>query len=171
MTGEGKSCIAFELAKSMAGSDKKVLLIDADIRKSLQSSAPKGADPGLTHYLSGQAELKDLFFKVNINNMDFIPAGSFVHNPAELIENDKFNKLIEISRKIYDYIIIDAPSIGVVIDAAIVAKQCDGVVMVIEQGKISRRMIHQAVEQLQRTGTQILGAVLNKVDVKSSSYY
>lgn len=171
--GEGKSSIAFELAKSLARSDNKVLLIDADIRKSkfLRVRGARGVDLGLTHYLSGQAELKDIFYRVNIKNMAFIPTGPSVPNPTELIENERFIKLIEVSRKVYNYIIIDATPIGAVIDAAIVAKQCDGVVMVIEQGKTSRRMIGQAIEQLKRTETRILGAVLNKVDAGSSEYY
>lgn len=173
LPGEGKSSISFELAKSLARSDKKVLLIDADIRKSkfLRTRGVKGVDAGLTHFLSGQAEMKDIFYRMNIKNIALIPTGPSVPNPTELLENERFVKLIEVSRKVYNYIIIDASPIAAVIDAAIVAKQCDGVVMVIEQGKTSRRVIGQAIEQLKRSETRILGAVLNKVDVKNSRYY
>jgi len=173
MPGEGKSSIAFELSKSLARSGKKVLLIDADIRKSkfLRTRGACGVDRGLTHYLSGQAELKEVFYKVNIKNMAFIPTGPSVLNPSELIENEKFKKMIAVSRKAYDYIIVDVTPVGVVIDAAIVAKQCDGVVMVIEQGKISRRVVNHAIGQLKRAKIRILGMVINKVDVKSSYSY
>jgi len=108
---------------------------------------------------------------VNIKNMAFIPTGPSVPNPSELIENERFKTLIEISRKAYNYIIIDIAPIGAVIDAAIIARHCDGVLMVIEQGKISRRLVGQAIDQLNRTQTRILGAVLNKVDVKNSGHY
>lgn len=173
MPGEGKSSIAFELAKSLADSDNKVLLIDADIRKSkfLRNRGVRGVETGLTNYLSGRTEMRNIIYKVNINNMAFIPTGSSVPNPTVLIDNEKFKKLIEINRKTYNYIIVDATPIGMVIDAAIVAKQCDGLVMVVEQGKNTKRMIRQAVDQLKRTETRILGAVLNKVDAGSSEYY
>lgn len=173
LPGEGKSSIAFELSKSLARSDNKVLLVDSDIRKSkfLLTRGVRGVEFGLTHYLSGQAEMKDVFYKLNIKNLVFVPTGPAVPNPAELINNKKFEKLIVASWKIFDYIIIDASPIGAVIDAAIIAKHCDGVVLVIEQGKVNRRMAVQAVEQIKRTETQILGTVLNKADIKNSSYY
>ncbi|MGL6199639.1 MAG: CpsD/CapB family tyrosine-protein kinase [Lachnospiraceae bacterium] len=164
--GEGKSSIAFELTKSLADSDNKVLLIDADIRNSkfLRTRGIRGIEIGLTNYLSGKVEMEDIFYKVNINNMVFVPTGTTVPNPTVLIDNEKFEKLIEISRRSYNYIIVNATPIGMVIDAAIVARQCDGLVMVVEQGKNNKRMIGRAVEQLKRTETRILGAVLNKVN-------
>jgi len=171
--GEGKTSISFELSKSLAVSGKKVLLVDADIRKSkfLRTRGVRGVEVGLSHYLSGQAELEDVFYKINIKNMAFVPTGPTVPNPLELIESERFERLLTLSRKVYDYIIVDAAPLGAVIDAAIIAKHCDGSIVVIEQGKVSRRLVGQVVEQLKRTETRILGAVLNKVDMKSSNYY
>jgi len=171
--GEGKSSISFELSKSLAASGNKVLLVDADIRKSkfLRTRGVRGVEVGLTHYLSGQAELEDVFYKINIKNIAFIPTGPTVPNPSELIESERFERLLTLSRKVYDYIIVDAAPLGAVIDAAIIAKYCDGSILVIEQGKVSRKLVGQVVEQLKRTETRILGVVLNKVDMKSSNYY
>ena len=127
---EGKSMVSFNLAISMAETGKKVLFIDADLRKSVLIGRYKinKAIKGLTQYLSGVEQLDDVRYSTNVKNMDLILSGPVPPNPAELLNNEKFTELLETARKEYDYVIIDTPPIGQVIDPAIVAQQTDGVI-------------------------------------------
>lgn len=169
---EGKSTVTFSLARAFAEDGKRVLLIDADNRKSVLESR-YGVDrevKGLSHYLAGNAELRDVLCQTNIPNLHIVFQGAVAPNPSELLGNDKFGMLLEGARKVYDYILVDCPPIGSVIDAAIVAKQCDGAIYVIESGTTSYHIAKHGKEQLEKSGCRILGAVLNKVDMKSKEY-
>lgn len=170
---EGKSDIAFQLAKEIGNTNKKVLLVDADIRKSnfVGRYQVKQKVSGLSQYLSGQAEKKDVIYSTNYLGLDVIFAGPVAPNPSELLEQNSFEHLIESARKVYDYVIIDTPPIGNLIDAAVVAKQCDGAILVVESELVSRKVAAKAKEQLEKSGCRILGAVLNKVDVRKDRYY
>jgi capsular exopolysaccharide synthesis family protein len=171
---EGKSNVSFNLAKSLAEGGKKVIFIDADLRKSVIVGRykPDRAVLGLTHYLSGQNELDDILYETNIENLDIIFTGPVPPNPAELLCSEKFASTLKIFREDYDYIIIDTPPLGSVIDCAIVAEYCDGAVLVIEAKAISYKFVLKVIKQLQMGHCKILGAILNKyaMDDKSYSY-
>ena len=169
---EGKSNVSFNLAASFAEAGKKVLLVDADLRKSVLAGRYKvgKVENGLSHYLSGQADLEDTICQTNIDNFDIIFAGSYCPNPAELLEHNRFSDLIGKMRDEYDYIIIDTPPLGSVIDSAIVAKISDGAILIIEANAISYRFAQKVKEQLERAGCRILGAVINKVQFDSKKY-
>ena len=98
-------------------------------------------------------------------------AGPTVPNPTEILEKDALDELVNISRKYFDYILIDCAPLGAAIDAAVVARVCDGAIMVIEQGAAGSRVIVEHKKQLEASGVRILGAVLNKVKLNSSGYY
>lgn len=170
---EGKSDIAFQLAKEIGNMNKKVLFVDADIRKSSMVSRyqVKQKVTGLSQYLSGQAGRNEIFYNTNFPNLDIIFAGPLAPNPSELLEQVSFEALMEFERSFYDYVIVDTPPIGSLIDAAVVAKQCDGAILVIESGLVSRRVAEKAKDQLEKSGCRVLGAVLNKVDVRKDRYY
>lgn len=173
MPDEGKSDVSFATAESLAQIGKEVLFIDADIRKSILTSRYQLQEEvyGLSQYLSGQKTLEDVLYNTNIDNLDVIFAGPYSPNPAELLEEDLFAGLMEYVPTLYDYIIIDTPPMAALIDGAIVARHCDGAVMVIESGSISYRMEQKVKEQLDKSGCRILGAVLNKVELSGGSYY
>ena len=173
LPGEGKSDVAYAIAQSFSQMGKKVLLIDVDIRKSVLVSRldVKEAVKGLSEYLAGQCEQEDILNKTNYQGLDIIFAGGYAPNPAELLEQDIFAQLIEKYRPQYDYIMIDTPPVGAVTDCAIVAKSCDGIVLVIEAGAISYKLLQKVKSQLEQTGTRILGVVLNKTKSGSESYY
>lgn len=173
MPDEGKSDVSFATAESLAQIGKEVLFIDADIRKSILTSRYQLQEEvyGLSQYLSGQKTLEDVLYNTNIDNLDVIFAGPYSPNPAELLEEDLFAGLMEYVPTLYDYIIIDTPPMAALIDGAIVARHCDGAVMVIESGSISYRMEQKVKEQLDKSGCRILGAVLNKVELSSGPYY
>lgn len=170
---EGKSDIVFQLAMEIGNMGKRVLLIDADIRKSSYVSRYKiGREiHGLSEYLSGQCGIKNIVYSTNFTGVDIIFAGPSAPNPSELLEQEEFGKLLLAARERYDYVLIDTPPVISMTDAAIVARYCDGAILVIEKERVSRRMAIKAKEQLAASGCRILGGVLNKVDIKSDRYY
>lgn len=170
---EGKSDITFQLAKEIGNLGRKVLLLDADIRKSsfISRFDVQGEIQGLSQYLSGQVDAGELICQTNYPNMDIIFAGHGAPNPSELLEEEAFGVLMGSLRKEYDYIIIDTPPLANVVDANIVAKHCDGVVMVIESDSVSYKMAQKVIKHLSRSGCRVLGAALNKVDTRRDKYY
>ena len=172
---EGKSTVSFELARSLTESGKKVLLIDTDMRKSvlvgrLRAVAEKGEIKGLSHYLSGMNKMEDVVYVTDIDRLFMVFAGPSVPNPTEILEKGYFKELIEFGRKFFDYILVDCAPIGAAIDAAVVAKQCDGAVLVVGQGMSKARMIKGVLKQLEASGIRILGVVLNKVKMNKKGY-
>lgn len=170
--GEGKSTTATNLAVSFARSGFKTLLIDADTRNSVMSGTFKanGRIKGLTTYLSGNSELLEVICDTNVENLSVIPTGPFPPNPTNLLQNTNFKSLITNARSWYDYVIIDSPPIGLVIDAAIISKECDASILVTEAGAIKRKFIAKAVDQMKQSGAQFLGLILNKVKQTTDSY-
>ena len=169
---EGKSSVAFDLSKTMAEGGKKILMVDADLRKSVLAAKYhiQGIDKGLSHYLTGQAEIEDIIYETETEGFYLSVAGPLSPDPTSLLDSDQFQKFIDKVREDYDYVIIDAPPLGVVIDAAIIGKYCDGAVLVIEQGVIKRKVVQDVIKQLKRGKVRILGAVLNKVDERIGEY-
>lgn len=173
---EGKSTVSFELARSIADGGKSVVLIDGDLRKSVMINRYKiqrGVKPirGLSHYLSNQAEMSEVICSTNVPGMDIVMTGPLSPNPTELLNSELFDNLIYSLRAAYDVVVIDAPPLGSVIDAAVIAPKSDGVIMVIEADATSRRAAVNVKKQLEMSGCKILGAVLNKVKVEKSGYY
>lgn len=170
---EGKSDITFHLAVEMGKAGKKVLLLDADIRKStyIRRYSVNQNIQGLSQYLSGQVDRQWITYQTNFENLDMIFAGPLAPNPSELLGDQSFGELLEEKKEEYDYIFIDTPPMGTMIDAAVVAEKCDGAILVIESDLVSYKVAQRAKEQLERSGCKILGAVLNKVDVKKDKYY
>lgn len=165
---EGKSNIALALAESLAQIGHKTLLIDADIRKSVMLTRFQRAGHeemnGLSQYLSGQRLLRDIIYETSVTDLDVAFAGPYSPNPTELLEENLFSIMFDVLRVTYDFIIIDTPPMAELIDGAIIAKHCDGAVMVIESGAISYKLEQKVKNQLETAGCRVLGAVLNKVD-------
>ncbi len=173
-TNEGKSTVARLLTQALAETGKNVVLIDADMRKSVLVGTTRthvSNLQGLSHYLSGQCALNDILYESNIEGMYLIYSGSFPPNPAELLGGVRFKVLLQALRKSFDYIIVDTPPLGSVIDSAVVANECDGSILVIASGEISYSFAQDVKNQLKKANCPILGTVLNKVDVKRGSKY
>lgn len=171
-SGEGKSTTSVNLAISFAHAGFRTLLIDADTRNSVMSGTFKSNEryQGLTSFLSGNAELSDVICDTNIDNLMIIPAGQVPPNPTSLIQNDNFKAMIEIVRGLYDYVIIDTPPLGLVIDAAILAHHSDASLLVTKAGADKRRTITKLKEQLEQSGSVFLGVILNKYDIHLDKY-
>lgn len=170
---EGKSTTVIELSKSLAEVGKKVLIIDADMRKSVMAKkyTKQTGIVGLSQFLSGQANLPDVLMMTQYPNLSIIFAGQFPPNPAELLGRGKFESFLKDAKQIYDYIIVDTPPLGMVIDAAVAASYCDGAVMVIDTDRISYHLAQSVKEQLEKSGCRILGVVVNQVEKKRNRYY
>ena len=164
---DGKTFVAMQVVANMAKRGKRALLIDADMRLSVMNAhydiQLSGNGAGLAHLLSGQCTLEDAMYQTNLPNVYLIPIGTDVQAPLSLIATPDFEHLLNAVGESFDLVIVDAPPVGLVIDAAEIAKRCDGSVLVLEYNKTHRRALQDAQQQLQRTGTPILGCILNKV--------
>lgn len=189
---EGKSTVVMELARIIAENQKKILVIDADLRKSVlvgrhkvrtknkdkskesESKSSSKSDnklEGLTHFLAGKAVLDKVICNTNIENLDIVFAGHMTPNPTELLDNNHFVELLHYARKNYDMVLIDCPPLGAVIDAAVIAPKVDGAVLVLESGRYSNKLAVEIKKQLEVTGVRILGTVVNKVQTENRGYY
>lgn len=170
---EGKSDIAMQLAQEIGKAGKSVLLIDADLRKSayVVRYKVKRSIKGLSEFLSGQASESEIKYTTNFQNVDIIFSGPSAPNPSELLEDPSFGELMKRVRTEYDFVLLDTPPIMTVIDAAVIAKESDGAVLVIESGRVSYKAAQKALDQLRKSDCKVLGAVLNKVDIKRDKYY
>lgn len=170
--GEGKSTTSVNLAISFARAGFRTLLIDADTRNSVMSGTFKSNEryQGLTSFLSGNAELSDVICDTSIDNLMILPVGQVPPNPTSLIQNDNFKSMIETVRGLYDYVIIDTPPLGLVIDAAILAHHSDASLLVVKAGADKRRTVTKLKEQLEQSGSVFLGVILNKYDIHLDKY-
>lgn len=170
--GEGKSTTSVNLAISFARAGFRTLLIDADTRNSVMSGTFKSNEryQGLTSFLSGNAELSDVICDTSIDNLMIIPAGQVPPNPTSLIQNDNFKAMVETVRGLYDYVIIDTPPLGLVIDAAILAHHSDASLLVVKAGADKRRTVTKLKERLEQSGSVFLGVILNKYDIHLDKY-
>lgn len=170
---EGKSDVSFTLSVEMGKTGKRVLLIDADIRKSsyIRRFHVKEKVAGLSQYLSGQMDMNDVIYQTNFENVDIIFSGPVAPNPSELLNDAEFEKLLKDKKEEYDYIFIDTPPALNLTDATVVARHCDGGILIVEAEAVSYKIAQKVKAQLERSGCPILGAVLNKVDVQKRKYY
>ena len=149
----------------------KSTVVSVMIRR-YHATLPNGKEIlGLSHYLSGQSSASDILYQTSVNGIYMAFAGPSVANPTEMLEKKEFESFIDIGKKYFDYILIDCAPLGAAIDAAVVARVCDGAIMVVEQGGVGARMIVEHKKQLEASGVRILGAVLNKVKMSNTGYY
>lgn len=172
LPNEGKTTVSFEIAKSLASTGKKVLFIDADMRNSkvVRKYTDAKGIKGLSQLLSGQIALSDALYSTQYSNFYVIFAGQYPPNSVELLNSAKFESLLKSAKEIFDFVIIDAPPLGLVIDAAIIANRTDGAILVCSAGKISRRLANNVLKQLRKSGCRIIGAVLNNVPFRKKNY-
>lgn len=170
--GEGKSTTSTNLAIAFARAGYKTLLVDADIRNSVMSGVFKSREKitGLSDFLSGNTDLSHGLCDTNVENLFVIESGPVSPNPTALLQSQNFATMIETLRNYYDYIIVDTPPIGMVIDAAIIVQQCDASIIVTESGAVKRRDVRKAYEQLAQTEKPFLGVILNKFDTQIEKY-
>lgn len=170
--GEGKSTTCANMAVTFAQANKRVLLVDADLRKPAQHHIFAISNhKGLTTALLHQKELQDVIQHTNTENLYVVAAGPTPPNPSELLSSTQMGALLETMRERYDVIIIDTPSIMSVTDAQIVATQSDGVVLVIDSGKVKKELALKAKASLEHVQANLIGVVLNNINRNHSDSY
>lgn len=175
LTGEGKSLSAVNLAYSLSQLDKKVLLIDCDMRRpSLNLKLPIHKKPGLSGFLSGQNMLENVIQKCGMtyeeSAFDVISSGHNPPNPLELLSSARMVKMLEVLRKSYEYIVLDLPPVSEVSDAIAVANNTDGMLLVVRQNYCDRIALGAAVSQFEFVDTRILGVVYNCISENGGKY-
>ena len=170
---EGKSTIAFQLAASLAESGKRVLLMDADMRKNTLVSrlGIAGNAVGLSHCLTGLVSVNDALLETDVPGMYVLLAGSKVPNCAELLGGKNFKRIIQGFQSVFDYVIVDCAPLGQVVDCAVIAAEMDGVLMVVDTTDNSYKLERRVKEQLEKAGGKVLGVVLNRVDFSDQKGY
>ena len=175
MENEGKSSIALELSKSFVGIGKTVLLLDADMRKSVlqfKLKEPLADDyVGLSHVLAGQDKRDNAIYQADQENLFVIFAGRVPPNPSELLSTPRMEELVSWAREQFDYVIIDCPPLNAVIDAAVIASYCDSAIVVIRADRVPYHTAQNVLRQLETTQCPIMGIVLNQVETRKQGYY
>ncbi len=170
--GEGKSTTVANLAVVLAQQGKRVLLIDADLRKPTVHYTFKVSNIyGVTSVLTRQRTLSEAIVTTTIPDVDVLPSGPVPPNPSEIIDSKSMTHLIEEAKELYDYVLFDTPPIMIVTDAQVLAHRVDGVIMVISSGKTEIESAIKGKELLENANAKILGTVLNEKEVKKDNYY
>lgn len=167
---EGKSTVSLLLAKSFAELHKKTLYIDADMRKSEMALRYgfQGKLEGVSEFLTGQSS--SIVYDTNIPYFNYVPSGKRPPNPTELLSSLRFPEFLQVLRKAYDVIIIDTPPVGNVVDASIIARYADGVLMVVRHDYTKRGDLLRANRQIIQNGGKLLGCVENRVKRFGTTY-
>ncbi|MBX7355404.1 CpsD/CapB family tyrosine-protein kinase [Clostridium chauvoei] len=169
--GEGKSTTSANLALSLAQGEKKVVLIDCDLRKpSIHKKFKVSNATGLSDVLIGKERLSNTL-KRHGENLLILPSGKIPPNPSEMLSSKAMSNLLEELKEDFDYIIIDTPPIQAVTDSQILSTKVDGTLLVIRAKETKRESVHNAVNLLKKVNAHIMGTVLNGVDNDSGNYY
>lgn len=168
LAGEGKTTTAVHTAISLAQMETRVLLIDADLRKSkVNQFFHLKNTPGLTNYFGNMTQLQDILRPTEYPNLSVICSGVAVPNPSELLASEKMAALLKELETRFDYIVIDTPPLNVVADALPLIKLCDGVVLVVRQGTSTYPELNKTIKNLEMVDARILGIILNGMVPKS----
>lgn len=170
--GSGKTFIALNMAAAYALGDKKTVIVDLDLRKGTLSHSLNASRHGVSEYLSGHNNDVDSLIN-NIpgyDNLYFLPAGALPPNPAELLQRNRLQELIEHLREEYDIVILDCPPADMVADAAIITKVCDMTIFVIRAGLFERRMLPYLDEHYKEGKFKNMTLILNGVPVSQNRY-
>lgn len=170
LSGDGKSTTAANIAITLAQTKAKVLLIDCDLRRPVQHKMfDVSNNKGLSLVLTGK-KFEDNVHKNIYENLDVLTSGSMPPNPSELLGSNNMKKLLEYTRSIYDYVILDASPINVVTDALVLSKLVAGIMLVVRQNISTYDEINKSIESISFVESDILGVVVNAVEENNSKY-
>lgn len=169
--GEGKTTTSYALAQSLARANRRVLLIDSDLRSpSIHTMFGVKNGPGLSNYLSGEEDLAKLIAPTAFSDLYIMPAGPQPPSAAELLSSDRLEQLIGKAAEQFDHVIIDAPPVMGLADSPLIASRVEGVVFVLEAHQTKRSTARVALARLNSANAQIIGVVLSKFDAKRAHY-
>ncbi len=174
---ESKSNVATNLSITLAEENKKVILVDCDLRKPTihKFFNLKTYNHGITNVLMGDCKLQEALYHIESLQIDILPVGTVPPNPTELLSMDKMKAILDILRERYDYVIIDTPPVSVVTDATIVGGMADGVLLVVRSDYAPVEIIELAKQKLEDVNVKIFGIILSRFNAKKtnklSGYY
>jgi len=173
--GSGKSFVCVNFGVVLAGTGKRVLIIDADLRKGrvheyFQVTYDIGLSDLISHVEASDAEFNKVIHNTSIKNLDFIPVGTIPPNPSELLLHRKFELMLDVVSDDYDYIVIDSPPILAATDAAIIGNIAGSCLLVVKDNQNSLNEIEQSVKQLVHAGVNLGGAIYNGIKMASGRY-
>jgi capsular exopolysaccharide synthesis family protein len=163
VASEGKSATATNLAVVMAQLGRRVLLVDADLRKPRLHEVLKVSNRfGLVSYLTGGSDFDSLVCRTQVPQLSVIPSGPTPPNPSELLSSDRMRDLVAAARSRFDFVVIDTPPLLPVTDATLVGDLVDGVTLCMRAGKLTRDEARSCMNRLRMAGIKVLGVVLNR---------
>lgn len=170
--GEGKSTVASNLAVSFAAEGKRTVLVDCDLRRPSQHRLYPSVSNhlGLTDVLSGQVETQKAIQETPVTGLSLLTSGKLPDDPGRLIESLRLRQLLLDLRRNFDVVVVDTPPVLVVNDALIIARAVDGIAIVVESGKTSRKLVSDLRGQCEGAGIEPLGVIVNKMDFFTTGY-
>lgn len=169
--GEGKSTTSGNLALCMAQGDKKVVLIDCDLRRpSLHKKFKLSNLEGLSDIMIGKKDLNQVVNRYN-KNLVLITSGKIPPNPSEMLSSKAMSNLLDNLKVDFDYIILDTPPVQAVTDSQILSTKADGTILVIRADRTRRESVQNAVSLLKKVNSHIIGTVLNGIETSRNKYY
>lgn len=170
--GEGKSTISANLAVVMAETGAKTILVDCDQRKpNLHKIFLTSNESGLSNVLAGKVSFEDAVKQNTVENLDLLTSGIRPPNPAELLGSKKMENFLQQLKEKYEYVILDTPPVVAVTDAQLLSRYVDGCLLVVSSSQVEKEAAVKARDLLTKVGANILGAVLNKLEIKEKGYY
>jgi capsular exopolysaccharide synthesis family protein len=168
--GEGKTTTASNLAMAMAMDGRRIILIDADMRRpSLAKCFGIETQPGLSNVLVGQTSWNEALQDTSVPGLRVLTSGALPPNPAELLSSPAMDQLLEVLREEADMVILDTPPCPATADTQVLSAKVDGVVYVMHLGKVRKAALNHSFSMLHRANAHILGVVLNKFEMPSGT--
>ena len=170
--GEGKTTTLLNVAKLLAVSGESTVVVDCDMRRAnIHTRLGLPREPGFTDFFVRASELGTLVRKTRVANLDAVPAGALPPNPPALLARPELGAALAQLKRSYRWVLVDSPPVAAVTDALLLARHADATVLVVQQNRVDRALIKRALGALRKMTPNVIGAVLNAVDVKTKGYY
>ncbi|QWB95410.1 CpsD/CapB family tyrosine-protein kinase [Mycoplasmatota bacterium] len=171
LPSEGKSTFVSNIAYLLSQKNKKVILLDLDLRKPKINRAFSVPNKnGITDYISSKITLEEAIKTSEDLGIDFMVAGENTSLVTNVLESNKMKELIDSLRERYDYVLLDTPPVMAVSDAIVVSRYTDGIIFIIAQGKAKKKLVKESIQTLKRYDVNILGIVFNQVKMGQAGY-